>query len=166
MKRDKESFLAILEQHKLIVFKVCNSYCRDKEDQKDLVQEVIIQLWSGFEKYDEQFKLSTWIYRIALNTAISYYRKSNTRNRHFTPLDSDFIEITEEETINYSDEVKLLRQFINQLDDLNRALMILYLDDHSHEEIARILNVSKSNVGTKINRIKDKLRNQFKNIKA
>ena len=166
MKRDKESFLVVLEQHKLIVFKVCNSYCRNPEDQKDLVQEVIIQLWNGFAKYNEQFKLSTWVYRIALNTAISFYRKANTRNKHLTALDPAFIEIAEEETETYSEEVKLLRLFIDQLDDMNRALMILYLDDHSHEEIATILNISKSNVGTKINRIKEKLRNQFKNIES
>ena len=166
MKRDKETFLSVLEGHKLIIFKVCHSYCHDAEDQKDLVQEVILQLWNSFDAYDEQYKLSTWIYRIALNTAISFHRKTSTRQKNLSAVDLSFVQIAQEDDRETLEEVKLLRHFINQLDELNRALMILYLDGYSHDEIAGILNITKSNVGTKINRIKNQLKKQFCNIQA
>ncbi|MDF9797715.1 RNA polymerase sigma factor (sigma-70 family) [Catalinimonas alkaloidigena] len=161
MKKDKETFLRVLEQHKKIIFKVCNAYCYDPEDRKDLVQEVIVQLWRSFSKYDEQYKLSTWMYSIALNVAISFYRKESKISQRTFSLNDSFLLITETEDHADEENLKLLRQFINQLAPLNRALMILYLDEHSHEEIANILEISVSNVGTKINRIKQKLRKQF-----
>ncbi len=160
MKREKEAFLKVLEAHKGIVFKVCNSYCSHPEDQKDLAQEIILQLWKSFPTYKDAYKLSTWIYRIALNVSISYLRKYRVRKRYPTfPLE-DFLEIAnEEETLQ--EEVQMLRQFINQLDRLSKALMILYLEGYSHEEIATLLQISISNVGTKINRIKHRLKKQF-----
>ena len=162
MKRDKETFLSILETYKLIIFKVCNTYCQEPEDQKDLVQEVILQLWKSFNNYDERYKLSTWIYRIALNVAISNHRKSTTRNKYFAPFKEDFIQIAQEDQLEENEQIKQLKKFISQLNELNRALMILYLDGHSHEEIADILSISKSNVGTKIGRIKKQLKQQLK----
>lgn len=164
MKKNKEEFLRILEANKLIIFKVCNSYCRDPEDQKDLVQDVIIQLWNSFESYNDQYKLTTWIYRIALNVAISFYRKQSTRSKHISNFDVSFLQIVQEDHVESQENINLLNQFIDQLDELNKALMILYLDGNSHEEIAEILNISKSNVGTKINRTKEKLKEQFKKI--
>lgn len=161
MKKDKEAFTEILEDHKLILFKVCNSYCRDSEDRKDLVQEMILQLWKSFGTYDPQYKLSTWMYRIALNVAISYYRKSTTRQKHIAPFEGDFVHIAEEEEEDINDELNRLQHFISQLNEMNRALMLLYLDGKSHDEIANILNISKSNVGTKITRIKAKLKKQM-----
>ncbi len=164
MTRNKAAFMEILEDHKLIIFKICNSYCRDREEQKDLVQEVIMQLWSSFPKYNPEFKLSTWVYRIALNVAISNYRKSTTRSKHLAKVEEGYVDIAVDDDRDSQEDMQLLREFINQLDELNRALMILYLDGNSHEEIAAILNISKSNVGTKINRIKEKLKKQFKDI--
>lgn len=152
----------MLEAHQLIIFKVCNAYCHDKEEQKDLVQEVILQLWNSFEKYDPQYKYSTWVYRIALNVAISHYRKSRTRGQYIGTFEASFVNIAEEKTEDNSAGIEQLEQFINELDELNRALMLLYLEGKSHDEIASILNISKSNVGTKINRIKEKLKQQFK----
>lgn len=161
MKKDKDSFLKVLEQHQKIIFKVCNAYCHDPEDRKDLVQEVIVQLWKSFSRYDEQYKITTWMYRIALNVAISFYRKESRRKRSSYALDERLILIAEEDRQENEENLRLLKQFINQLDPLNRGLMILYLDENSHEEIASILEISVSNVGTKINRIKQKLRKQF-----
>lgn len=164
MIRDKDTFLKIIDSHRLIIFKVCNGYCRDAEDQKDLVQEVILQLWNAFDKYDEQYKLSTWIYRIALNVAISNYRKTKTKSQYFTRLDQDFVGI--EEVNEENEELNQLQSFINQLDELNKALMMMYLDGYSHAEIADTLDISKTNVGSKINRIKHKLKQQFKKFKS
>ena len=165
MDNKKESFLKILEDHKGIIFKISNTYSRNAEDQKDLVQEVIIQLWNSFDKYDSQYKASTWIYRIALNVAISFYRKLTTRERHQQHLASHFLEIAND-SADDGEEVQWLYTFINALDEMSRALMILYLDGNSHQEIAQVLNISVSNVGTKINRIKRKLKVAFENLET
>lgn len=162
MKRTKQEFLEMLEKHKLIIFKVCNGYCKDQEEQKDLIQEVILQLWSSFHRYDEQYKLSTWVYRIALNVAISHYRKANTRQKYVQTFEGEVLDIAQEEPGDYNEDLHRLQSFLKSLDKLNKALMMLYLDGHSHDEIAGILNISKSNVGTKISRIKEKLKRQFK----
>jgi len=166
MKRDKNTFLKVLSDHKLIVFKVCRSYCHNQEDQKDLAQEIIYQLWNAFDKYNEAFKLSTWVYRIALNVAISNYRKTKTQNKYFTPLDEEMVSISVEENSDRKEDLELLQTFIGQLDSLNKALMILYLDGHSHKEISEMLAISISNVGSKINRIKNKLKKHFKEIES
>ncbi|MEP2771528.1 MAG: sigma-70 family RNA polymerase sigma factor [Fulvivirga sp.] len=160
--KKQSAFLKVLEEHKGIIFKVCNMYCSDHEEQKDLVQEVIIQLWKSFDKYDSSYKLSTWIYRIALNVAISNYRKLNTRSKYILPMQASFLDVSDEAEDNVPDDIALLRQFIKGFDEFNKALMILYLDGNSHEEISKILNISTSNVSTKINRLKKKLKEQFK----
>ena len=164
MKKDKEKFLQVLADHQLIIFKVCKIYCEDEDDQKDVAQEIIIQLWQSFHRFDPKYKYSTWIYRIALNVSISHLRKSSKRSKNHAPLEDDFLEINEEK--NDQENVELLYQFIHQLNGLNKALMLLYLEDKSHQEIAEILNISKSNVGTKISRIKDHLRQQFEKQKT
>jgi len=130
----------------------------------DVVQNIILQLWQAFDKYDESYKLSTWIYRISLNVAISNYRKTSTRKKHFSPMENDFVNIKMEEAKSNNEELQFLQQFIDQLDELSKALMILYLDGHSYEEMAGILHISTSNVGSKINRIKLKLKKQFKTL--
>ncbi len=115
IKRDK--FVEIIEKHKGIIFKVCNTYCRNTEDQKDLAQDIIIELWKSFDKYDPQYKLTTWMYRIALNVAISNYRRSLTKKKHITTLDLnfDFIHISQEETkrigvnLNFTNRVIYVR---------------------------------------------------------
>ena len=156
--------MKVLDNHRLIIFKVCNTYCRDPEDRKDLVQDIILQLWTSVDKYDEQYMLSTWVYRIALNVAISYYRKATTRGKHLLPLSENFVNIAQDDGNDLSEEMKMLQKMIGRMDDLSKALMILYLDGQSHEEISSILNISKSNVGTKINRIKENLKRQFKKL--
>jgi RNA polymerase sigma factor (sigma-70 family) len=80
LKRDAQTFLSVIESNKGIIYKVANSYCWDEENRKDLIQEIIVQLWLAFDKYDKNYKLSTWMYRIALNVSISFYRKQETRN--------------------------------------------------------------------------------------
>lgn len=162
MESKKELFIKVIDQHKGIIFKVCNTYCKDSEDQKDLAQDIILELWKSFDRYDSQYKLTTWMYRIALNIAISYYRKSQTKKKHFSTGNFDFVDIAQQETKDNEAEIGMLQDFINQLDELNKALMILYLEGNSHKEIAEVLDISASNVGTKIGRIKQKLKANFK----
>ena len=160
---DKDQFLLLIQQNKKLIFKVCNTYCRDEEDRKDLVQEVIIQLWHSYPNYNNQYKLSTWMYRIALNTAISFYRSNHKRTGGTVSINEEIFNIADDtETTRQLDEkVILLHQFINQLDELNKALMILYLDKNSYKDIADILGITETNVATKISRIKQHLKQQF-----
>jgi RNA polymerase sigma factor (sigma-70 family) len=153
-------FSALLEEHKGIIYKIANSYCRNADDRKDLVQEIVLQLWKSQHRYDASFKLSTWVYRVALNVAISAYRRERKRSERIAPLE----EILSEpafETKQSDPRIETLHRIITQLDELNRALMILYLDDNSYREIASILGISETNVATKINRLKQRIKEQF-----
>lgn len=160
----REKFTNLIQSHIRIIYKIVNSYCKIEDDKKDLEQEIILQLWMSFDRYNNEYKFSTWMYRVALNTAISFYRKSSKHKERYYDHDYTSIIIVEEEEKQSEKEVqlKLLQKFINELDDLNKAIMLLYLEEKSHQEIAEIIGISKSNVGTKVNRIKTKLKLEFK----
>lgn len=168
MLNKKEKFIVTLDDHKKIIYKIVNSYCPNREDRKDLEQEIIIQLWNSFDKYNAEYKYSTWMYRIALNVAISFYRKEKKRSVKNDFFDEDSIfsieEDVKEEKTDLDYHMKLLQEFINNLGELDKALMLLYLEEKSHEEITEILGITKTNVATKINRIKLKLRKEFNKI--
>ncbi len=166
IERQKKIFDDLMEQHKGILFKVARAYCPDPEDRQDLIQEMMIQIWQSIHKYNTQFKISTWLYRISLNVAISFYRKSSTRAKKYTELTEQIVEVPMEDTSDNELQLKLLEQFINELKEIDKALMILYLEDKSHTEISEIVGISVSNVGTKIGRIKDKLKTRFSQLKA
>ena len=117
-------------------------------------------MWKSHGRYDNRFKLSTWIYRIALNVAISAYRREKKRSERISPLQEIIIEPAAE-TEQPHPKIAILHRIIDQLDELNRALMILYLDDHSYRDIAGILGLTETNVATKINRLKLKINEQF-----
>jgi RNA polymerase sigma factor (sigma-70 family) len=126
------------------------------------VQEIIYQLWQAYGSYDNKSRFSTWMYRVALNVAISWYRKEKRRNELISPLTGNIIELTDEpDPPDKEHHLKLLQQFINELNELDRALMLLYLDEKSGKEIAEILGLSETNIRTKINRIKEKLKQKF-----
>ncbi|MFL0351983.1 RNA polymerase sigma factor [Xanthomarina sp. GH4-25] len=164
----KEQFIKTIEDQKKIIYKIVNSYCQNKEDRKDLEQEIIIQLWNSFDKYNSDYKYSTWMYRIALNVAISFYRKEkkwSIKNDFYNEESIFKIEDdTNEEQTELNYHLKLLQEFIHNLNELNKALMLLYLEEKSYEEISEILGITKTNVATKISRIKLKLKKEFQNI--
>ncbi|HLV46603.1 RNA polymerase sigma factor [Marnyiella aurantia] len=160
----QQFFQEIIEQHKGILFKVARVYCRNENNRQDLIQEMMIQIWQSVHKYNDQFKISTWLYRISLNAAISFYRKSTTRANRFTVLNEQMTEIPTEDKAETEQQLKVLEQFISELKEIDKALMILYLEDKSHAEISEILGLSVSNVGTKIGRIKDKLKTRFSQL--
>lgn len=157
--KNQDQFLTFIEQNKGIIYKVANLYCKDAEDRKDLVQEIIVQLWKAFEQYNSHYKMSTWMYRISLNVAISFYRKE-TRRQDKLPIIESMLEI-HDEVDEKETNILLLQQFINELKELDKALMLLYLEENSYKEMADILGISESNVATKISRIKEKLKIQF-----
>lgn len=156
----QDRFLTLLDEHRKILFKVASSYCRSTADRQDLVQEMVVQLWRSFDRYDERYRFSTWMYRIALNVAISFYRGEARRSRFHVPAGDTLLEVPAEEpgSATRDDELRLLQHFIEQLDELDRALVVLYLDGNRYDTIAEVLGISETNVGTKISRIKQKLR--------
>jgi RNA polymerase sigma-70 factor (ECF subfamily) len=159
----QQRFESLLHEHRRIVFKVAGLYSRSAADRDDLVQEISAQLWRSFGGYDPaRAKFSTWMYRIALNVAISQARRWPEADR-FEPLDAHHLEtVGGGEGIAEADErLVALYAFIGQLDPLNRALILLYLEDRSYTEMATILGLSETNVATKLGRIKQKLRGQM-----
>jgi len=163
----KETFLRLVEDNKGIIIKVCNTWCRDKGDREDLAQEIIYQLWKSMPRFNDRYKFSTWMYRVALNTAISFYRKEKRTGYTvpFTGVDMD-IEDTrsdgrERDGDNY---LRLLQTLIARLKDLDRALILLYLEEKSYAEIAEIVGISETNVATRLGRVKDRLKNEFENL--
>ncbi len=167
MVNKKEQFIKTIDEHKKIIYKIVNSYCQNKEDRKDLEQEIIIQLWNSFDNYNSSYRYSTWMYRIALNVAISFYRKEkkwSIKNDSYNEESIFKIEDTIEEQTELNYHLKLLQEFIQNLNELNKALMLLYLEEKSYEKISEILGITKTNVATKISRIKLKLKEEFKNI--
>jgi RNA polymerase sigma factor (sigma-70 family) len=159
---EKEQFVSIMKEHQNLIFKICHTYCANTENRKDLQQEIFIQLWKSFKKFDGRVKFSTWIYKVALNTAIFYYRKDSKHNNSKTvSLDAELITLTSHEP-EADENIALLYKFIGQLTELDKALILLYLDDNKQKDIAEILGLSETNVATKISRIKKNLKEQFK----
>jgi RNA polymerase sigma-70 factor (ECF subfamily) len=156
----QERFQTVVDQHKKILYKVCSSYCRNPDARDDLAQEIIIELWRSFHKFDERYRFSTWMYRIALNVAISFYRRENTRTRYVISDEEHLLEAIDE-TKNQPEEIRLLYEFIDGLDPLNKALVLLYLDGNNYQEIAGVLGISETNVATKISRLKSKMKQEF-----
>lgn len=156
-------FQALLDGHWRIVLKVTNTYARDDEDARDLAQEISFQLWKAFPSFDGVRPFSTWMYRIALNVAISFARSASYRTRHQVPM-APLYEDTLEAPVEPTDHVArkdALRHFMDSLDQLDRALLMLYLEEHSHDEIAEVLGITATNVATKIGRLKTRFRKQI-----
>jgi RNA polymerase sigma-70 factor (ECF subfamily) len=153
-------FVALLNQHKGLVYKVARMYVPDPEESKDLVQEIVLQLWRAFPSYDEQYTLSTWMYRIALNVAISYFRKEKKHRNHRFSSEEVLLQMPAEATGSQraGPDVELLDLFMARISSLDKALLILYLEGNPYQEIASVLGISETNVATKLSRLKDKLK--------
>jgi RNA polymerase sigma-70 factor (ECF subfamily) len=159
----QERFLGELEAHKKILYKVARIYCARPEDRQDLMQEIAIQLWRSHEGFDGRSAFSTWMYRVALNVAISWVR-SRKYERHAVSLDEPLIDAAAIENAASNDASPHLRVFLAQvlagLGPLDRALILLYLEGHDHESTAAILGLTATNVATKINRIRTRLQQE------
>ena len=159
----EREFSTIIENNKKLIYKIANAYCENSEDRKDLFQEIVLQLWRAFPKYNPQFAITTWLYRIALNVSISYYRQSKNKKIQ-TISDNEYIlEIAEIPDLENpkNEQLKQLHQFISELKELDKALILLYLEGNKQDVIAEILGISKTNVTTKIGRIKEQLKKRF-----
>lgn len=157
-----EQFTSLLAAHIGIVRKISTIYCRNADDRSDLVQDIIVRLWDAWPRYDPARPFSTWMYRVSLNVAISHVRHAYRQKRHFVPFDIDQHETADLDVDHEANQQSAaLQTAIAELDPMNRALLLLYLDERSHHEIGEILGISESNVGTKIARVAHRLRTRF-----
>jgi RNA polymerase sigma-70 factor (ECF subfamily) len=154
----EHSFVTELERHQNIVHKVCRIYTSSKDQHNDLFQEITIQLWKAYPKFRGDSKFSTWMYRVALNTAITLYRKSKRRVKT-QDYESVVFKITSEDYDDTEEEqLKLMYKAIKQLSDIEKALIFLYLEDKNYREIAETIGITEVNARVKMNRIKTKLK--------
>lgn len=152
---DKEKqFTSLIMEYKRVIYKICYMYATDGENFKDLYQEVVINLWKGFDRYEGKSKLSSWIYRVGLNTCISFYRQQQRRGEH-TSLDVLYgLEAENDET---AARLREMYRLIAGLSKFERAIILLWLDENSYEEIAEIVGIPRGTVASRLKRIKDKL---------
>ncbi|WP_188370710.1 RNA polymerase sigma factor [Muriicola marianensis] len=154
----EHQFVTELENNQNIVHKVCSLYTHDRDSHNDLFQEITIQLWKAYPKFRGESKFSTWMYRVALNTAITLYRKSKKRVPT-QDFDSVLFKIKADEyDAEEERQLKLMYDAIRQLGDIDKALVFLYLEDKSYSEISETLGITEVNARVKMNRVKTKLR--------
>jgi RNA polymerase sigma-70 factor (ECF subfamily) len=158
------AFVSLVHEHRAMLYKVCNLYCYSEADRQDLFQEIIVQLWRSYPKFREEAKFGTWLYRIALNTAISDLRK---QKKQFKPIDPGSLP-TEIQDIQYAKEqeeqLQHLYTAIDRLTEVEKAVVMLYLEDKDYEEMEEILGIRQNNLRVKMNRIKEKLRKLTKEV--
>jgi len=159
----KAKFIEIVEKYRGILYKVITIYCIEDDDKKDLEQEILIQIWKSLDKYNDKFAMTTWLYRISMNVAISHYRKTFKTKGRTVSLDAGLLEFTSApETSERSYEQDVLHKLLMALNEFDKALMFLYLEDKDYDVIADVLGITKTNVATKISRIKNRWKQELK----
>jgi RNA polymerase sigma-70 factor (ECF subfamily) len=156
---EEKQFLAVIKENQGIFYKICRLYRDIPEDREDLFQEIIYQLWKSRESFKQDSKLSTWIYRIALNTAIATFRKKK-HTMEYRPIMPDLPE--EEPDENLALRQEQLFAALKQLEDGDKAIITLYLEDLSYQQISEVTGISENYVGVKLNRIKLRIQNLLK----
>ena len=154
----EHNFVELLEKHQNIVHKVCRLYTNNYDAHNDLFQEITIQLWKAYPKFRGDAKFSTWMYRVGLNTAITLYRKSKRSINTQKFSDVQFKISAEEYDDTEEQQLKLLYNAVRQLNDIEKALVFLYLEDKNYNEISETLGISEVNARVKMNRVKTKLK--------
>ena len=157
----EKEFEQHIKENELLIYKVCRMYAHTSADRKDLFQEIVIQLWNAYPKFRGESKFSTWLYRVALNTAITGLRKKKDFIESREP--SQLPERIGEENAGREEELLQLYKAIGQLSEIEKAIVMLYMEDRSYEEMEEILGMSQVNLRVKMNRIKEKLRQLTKN---
>ena len=157
MELKKQNFLKITNQNRGIIRSLCKVYFGSVEDQKDAFQDVILQLWKSFDSFRGESKISTWIYRVGLNTILAKVRKEK-KQVVVEPIDQQHFHLS---TANADDDVELLSIIIQSLRDIDKAIIILHLEGYKNKEIAEMLDLSPTNVSTRFNRIKFQLKTKY-----
>lgn len=156
-------FEKLVKEHERLLHKICSIYARTVVDREDLLQEIIIQLWQAFPRFKGDSKVSTWMYRVGLNTAITGVRKKRTDIKSYAPHEIPDNITDEVISMQYEKQLTDLSAAIERLTDIEKAVVMLYLEERSYEEMEEILGISQGTIRVKMNRIKDKLRQFTKN---
>ena len=156
----EDVFTKLIRDNEGIIFKISSMYTKDSQDHKDLYQDIVYQLWKSFDSFRQESKISTWLYRVAMNTAITQVKKEN-KSRMGLPIEDVVINEIQTDNVDLEEKIKYLYRQIHQLNPLEKGLILLMLEGKKHEEIAEITGLSRSNVGTRISRIKEKLKKKL-----
>jgi RNA polymerase sigma factor (sigma-70 family) len=157
-------FATLLREHQRLVYRIAASYARGRADLEDLAQEIAAQAWRAFPAYDAQRRFSTWLYRIALNVAISWLRAEAPRRQRSVPYQADLHDPAIGDQSDADDGSRILRGFIDSQSPLDRAVLLLYLEDRPLAEISEILGITTTNLTTKIGRLKERLGRYAENL--
>ncbi|MGM9873095.1 MAG: RNA polymerase sigma factor [Muribaculaceae bacterium] len=157
-----EQFLRLADEYKNVIAKVCSVYATTDTPFSDLYQEVMINLWTGLDSFRGDSKMSTWIYRLAINTCLTMHRYNSRHTIQAMPIDACF-DIPDDSS-SQQEEIKQLYQLIARLETLDRAIIMLWLDEKSYDEISAIIGISKANVATRLFRAKQRLSELARNL--
>lgn len=156
----KERFIKAIQENEGLIYKVATFYTNSKDDRDDVVQEIIYSLWKSFDSFKQVSSLSTWMYQIAMNVAIFHLKRSKKAVTTI-PIETGLLNSPDSITDNDEEKLKALQEYMKDLNLLDKGILMLYLESKSHEEIAQITGISKTNVGTKLSRIKEKLKSKI-----
>lgn len=153
----QETFMQLLDEYKAIIYKIAAVYAVTEESQKDLFQEITINLWTAYGTFRGESKVSTWLYRIALNTAITNYRRNKHYQKQVDLAHQEVMDLPNYTEVDWSEEAGLLQKAIQKLNALDKAVILLYLEEKSYQEISAVTGISQAAVGMRVKRIKEKL---------
>ncbi|MFD0976030.1 RNA polymerase sigma factor [Salinimicrobium gaetbulicola] len=156
----KQEFIKHVKEHEGIVYKVASVYADGKEDRQDLFQEIIYQLWRSYPTFKGHSKISTWMYRVALNTSITHLKKEKRKDQQ-VPLDPELLNRMEDRENLEEEQLAILHAHIKKLNLIEKGIILLYLEGRSYVEIAAITGFTQTNIGTRLSRIKQKLKDQI-----
>jgi len=155
----EEAFTTTIKDNEKLIYKIARLYTNNTQDQDDLFQEIVIQIWTAYGKFKHDSKISTWVYRIAMNTAITGLRRRK-KYINWIPIDRTVLNHSEIELDEQNDKLEFLWQCIKELNEMDKGIILLYLENKNYNEIAEAIGVSETNVGTRISRIKQKIRSK------
>ncbi|TAF67490.1 MAG: sigma-70 family RNA polymerase sigma factor [Cytophagales bacterium] len=154
----EKEFVSLITENQAIIYKIVNLYTHTESDREDLFQEVVYQLWKSYPTFKHQSKFTTWMYRVALNTALTDFKKFQ-KQKNKQDINERILQLPEyTQHKEIEEQIQMLYKAINQLTDIEKAIMTLYLDEYNYQEISQIVGITETNVGVKINRIKKKLK--------
>lgn len=156
---NESEFVRVIKEHEGLILRVARVYTDDREERRDLYQEIVFQLWKSFDSFRSESKVSTWMYRIALNTSISHLHRRKKKWNHVS-MDVSFDIV--EDTDASADQMETMYRHIRALGDIEKAIVLLYLEGKTYDEIAAVTGFTPTNVGVKLNRIKQKMKDQVK----
>src|SRR5882724_10418692 len=160
----KTRFIETIQKNEALIYKVAGFYVSNLQDREDLVQEIIYQLWKSFDSFNNKSSVTTWMYRVAMNTAI-YFLKKDKRKVAVQSLEKEALEYPESEYAETEEKLKAMHSHISELNLLEKGIVMLHLEGKSYEEIGSLVGISTSNVGTRLSRIKEKLKKQVAKTK-